>query len=65
MSQGAQSPEEGAEAIIYLASAREVEGVSEKYFRKKNFMASDPETHDIESAKRLWEISAEMTGMTY
>jgi NAD(P)-dependent dehydrogenase (short-subunit alcohol dehydrogenase family) len=65
MIQGAQSPEEGAEAIIYLASAREVVGVSGKYFRKKNLMASDPETYDIESAKRLWEISAEMTGMTY
>jgi len=63
MSRNAQKPEEGAQAVIYLASSPEVEDVSGKYFRKEVLMDSDPETYNLESAKRLWEISAEMTGI--
>ena len=55
------SPEKGAETPIYLASSPEVEGISGKYFIKKKETRSSEETYDEEAAKRLWEISAEMT----
>lgn len=57
------SPEEGAEPPIYLASSPEVEGVSGKYFVDKEPVRSSPASYDEETARRLWEISAEMTGL--
>ncbi len=57
------SPERGAETSIYLASSPEVDGVTGKYFIKKATVASSPESYDIEISKRLWEISAKLTGL--
>jgi NAD(P)-dependent dehydrogenase (short-subunit alcohol dehydrogenase family) len=63
MSRKAQTPEEGAQGVIFLASSPEVEGVSGKYFRKKVEMKSDPISYDRDIARRLWEISERMTGL--
>lgn len=59
----AMSPDEGAETSIYLASSPEVEGVSGKYFYQKKAIPSSRYSHDQAAAERLWQISAEMTGM--
>lgn len=59
----AKSPEEGAQTPIYLASSPEVEGVSGRYFIDKEPVRSSPASYDEETARRLWEISAEMTGL--
>lgn len=59
----AKSAEEGAETPIYLASSSEVEGTSGKYFIDKKPVRSSPASYDEEAARRLWEISEEMTGM--
>jgi retinol dehydrogenase-14 len=59
----ALSPEEGAQTNIYLASSPEVERVSGRYFYKMGPVSSSPASHDLETAKRLWHISAEMTGL--
>jgi retinol dehydrogenase-12 len=59
----AQSPEAGAETGIYLATSPEVEGVTGKYLEKKQAIASSPASYDKAAAKRLWQISAEMTGL--
>jgi retinol dehydrogenase 12 len=58
---GAISPQEGARTSIYLASSPEVESVSGKYFTKEKEVQSDPASYDEQSARRLWEISTEMT----
>jgi hypothetical protein len=58
-----QTPEQGARGVIHLACSPEVEGVSGKYFRKKVMSDSSPETYNLESARRLWEISAQITGL--
>ncbi len=57
------SPEQGAETSIYLASSPQVEGVTAKYFIKKRAVDSSPESYDEGIAKRLWEKSAELTGL--
>lgn len=57
------SSEEGAETIIYLASSSSVEGVTGKYFYQRKPIPSDPKTYHKEDARRLWEISAEMSGL--
>jgi NAD(P)-dependent dehydrogenase (short-subunit alcohol dehydrogenase family) len=59
----ALSPEEGAQTSIYLASSPEVAGVTGKYFAKKEAIYSSPTSYDEAAAKRLWEISVEMTGL--
>jgi retinol dehydrogenase 14 len=57
------SPARGAETSIYLSSSPGVEGVTGKYFIKKATAASSPESHDEQVARRLWAVSAELTGL--
>jgi retinol dehydrogenase 12 len=57
------SPEEGAQTSIYLASAAGVKGVSGQYFVKSRPQRSDPASYNAETARRLWEISAQMVGL--
>ena len=61
---GAISPEEGAQTSFYLATSPEVEGVSGKYFVKQKAVPSSPASYDEDSARRLWEISEQMTGLS-
>jgi len=57
------SPEDGAQTIIYLATAPEVEGVSGKYFVKQKAGQSSQASYDRHAAQRLWHISTELTGV--
>ena len=57
------SPEQGAQTSIYLTTSPEVEGVTGKYFVKQKAIPSSPASHDTATASRLWQVSAEMTGL--
>jgi NAD(P)-dependent dehydrogenase (short-subunit alcohol dehydrogenase family) len=57
-------PEEGAQTSIYLASSPEVASVSGKYFEGKRPIASSRESHDEAAARRLWEVSERLTGLS-
>jgi NAD(P)-dependent dehydrogenase (short-subunit alcohol dehydrogenase family) len=55
-------PVEGAKPTVFLATAPEVEGVSGKFFNNKSVATvSSKASHDEAAAKRLWQISAELT----
>ncbi len=56
------SPEEGAKTQIYLASSAEVEGVTGKYFEKCEPKRSSEASYDDAIARKLWEVSARITG---
>jgi len=58
-----KSPEIGAETSIFLASSPEVEGITGKYFTKKKEKDSSKKSYNEEYAKRLWDISLEMTNL--
>jgi NAD(P)-dependent dehydrogenase (short-subunit alcohol dehydrogenase family) len=58
------TPEEGARTVVYLASSPDVEGATGKYFVREREVASDPVSYDESAAKRLWEVSEEMTGLS-
>jgi NAD(P)-dependent dehydrogenase (short-subunit alcohol dehydrogenase family) len=58
------SPEKGAETTIFLATAPEVEGVTGKYFEGKRERRSSRESYDEAAARRLWEVSEQLTGMS-
>jgi NAD(P)-dependent dehydrogenase (short-subunit alcohol dehydrogenase family) len=57
------SPEEGARTVIYLATAPEVEGVTGKYFVKEKEVTPSAAALNDAAARRLWEVSATMTGL--
>lgn len=56
------SPEQGAETGVYLATSKEVENVTGKYFAKKRVTNSSKESYDEDKARKLWKISEELTG---
>ena len=58
-----RSPEKGAETQIYLASSPEVEQISGKYFVDCRPDKSSSESYDPAIARRLWDVSAQMTGV--
>ncbi len=60
---GAISPEQGAETTLYLATSAEVDGVTGKYFDQKRSVESSRLSQDEETARRLWEISLQLTGL--
>jgi retinol dehydrogenase-14 len=58
-----KSPAKGAETSIYLASSSEVEGVTGQYFANKKITKSSPASYDINTARRLWDLSVSLTGL--
>ena len=57
-------PEEGAETSIYLASSPDVESVTGKYFERKQPRISSRASYDEAAARRLWEVSERLTGIS-
>jgi len=55
--------EQGAATTVYLASSADVEGVSGKFFVDCKEKASSPLSHSREAQIRLWQVSAELTGL--
>jgi hypothetical protein len=60
---GAAAPEQGARVVVRLASAPELEGVTGRYFRDAGEIRPSAAALDDESARRLWRVSAELTGL--
>lgn len=57
------SPEQGADTPVYLASSPDVAGVTGKYFEKRKAIASSKASYDEDVAKRLWQMSEQLTGL--
>jgi NAD(P)-dependent dehydrogenase (short-subunit alcohol dehydrogenase family) len=60
---GAISPEEGAKTIIHLASSSAVEGVTGEYFYECAITTPTQEARNDADARRLWEMSANISGL--
>jgi NAD(P)-dependent dehydrogenase (short-subunit alcohol dehydrogenase family) len=56
----AKTPEQGADTIVYLATAPEVEGVSGLYYQNRRPIQSSRRSRDEETARRLWELSEQL-----
>ena len=57
------SPDKGAQTTVHLASSPELSGKSGGYYRKSALSEPRGLAHDQESARRLWQRSAELTGV--
>ena len=55
------SPAKAAQALVYMASAPELENVSGKHFAKGKEKESSRESHDMHAAERLWQVSEDLT----
>jgi NAD(P)-dependent dehydrogenase (short-subunit alcohol dehydrogenase family) len=59
-----KSPERGAATSVYLASSAEVKGVTGRYFANSKPKTSSKASQDAATAARLWEVSAELVGLS-
>ena len=57
------SPQKGAETSVYLAASPEVEGLTGRYFVKSRAVKSSRASRNRHLAGRLWQVSAELTGL--
>ena len=55
------TPEVGARTAIYAATSPELEGVAGAYLENMAITEITPEAQDIAIAKRLWDLSEELT----
>ena len=57
------SVEKGARTSVYVASSPDVDGISGEYFHKCRAEAPNAPARDDAAAARLWNVSAEITGV--
>jgi hypothetical protein len=60
-----KSPEQGARTSLHLATSPEVEGVTGRYFADRREKRPAPYATDEAAARRLWEVSERLTGLSY
>ena len=58
-----KSPDRGAATSVHLASSPAVAGVSGRYFVDSAPKRSSRRSYDEQVARRLWDVSAELTGL--
>ena len=59
-----KSPKSGAATSVYLATSPEVAKITGKYFDNCAEKSSSKISHDAAIAKRLWDISSSLTGLS-
>lgn len=58
-----QTPQQGAQTSIYLATSPEVEGITGYYYANSHPLHSSPASYDPDSARCLWDLSAQLVGL--
>ena len=53
----------GAETPVYLATSKEVEGVTGSYFVNRREVRPSPQALNDEAAQRLWDLSERLVGL--
>jgi len=57
-------PKRGADTLVWLASSPEVAGASGGYYAKRRLATPSREARDAAAARRLWQESERLTGLT-
>lgn len=58
------SPERGASTVVYLATSPDVADATGGYYVKSQLREPSKAAQDEATARRLWELSEELTGLT-
>jgi NAD(P)-dependent dehydrogenase (short-subunit alcohol dehydrogenase family) len=61
---GPLTPDEGADTVVWLATPKEVDGITGKYFVKRRDTRSSTASYDERVARRLWEVSMALVGLS-
>lgn len=61
----AKTPKQGAETTIYLATSPEVAGISGEYFKDKKRASSSYASKNMDSARKLWDLSMQYVQKYY
>lgn len=59
----ARSPQQAADTSVWLATSDEARGLNGRYVADRRVVESSAGSQDPEIATRLWDITAEMTGL--
>ena len=59
-----KAPARGAATSIHVASAPDLEKVTGRYFANSKTKRSSKRSHDEAAAARLWQVSADLVGLT-
>ena len=57
------NPENASETCVYLATSENIKNISGKYFANKKEIKSSVTSYNQENAKKLWQMSEELTGL--
>jgi short-subunit dehydrogenase len=60
----ARSPEQGADTIVWLASAPEAAHSKGLYYYDRQPIRSKPESYTLAASRSLWELSERLTGLS-
>jgi NAD(P)-dependent dehydrogenase (short-subunit alcohol dehydrogenase family) len=55
------SPDSSARRVLFVATSPNLQGVTGKYFTKMHEVRSSPESYDDGAARRLWQVSEQLT----
>jgi NAD(P)-dependent dehydrogenase (short-subunit alcohol dehydrogenase family) len=58
-----RTPDKGAATTLHVATSPALEGVGGRYFANCRETRSSPASHDRDAAQRLWDLSANLTGL--
>jgi NAD(P)-dependent dehydrogenase (short-subunit alcohol dehydrogenase family) len=58
-----QTPEQGADTVVWLASSLEVSGDTGGYYHDRKLARASRVARDLKGQERLWRLSAEATGL--
>ena len=59
-----RSPHKGAQTLVYLASAEEVQGASGGYYFDCKLTQPSPAAQDDTAAEQLWQVSEKLAGIS-
>ena len=55
--------EEGVNALLYVATAPELDGVTGRFFDRNRDTPAHDQAYDLEARRRLWDISKKLPGL--
>ncbi len=59
-----KTPAQGAQTSIYLASSPDMDGVTGQFFANRKPKTANKVAYDTDMTARLWQVSADLVGMT-
>ncbi len=59
-----KTPAQGAQTSIYLASSPDMDGITGQFFANGKPKTANKVAHDADMTARLWDVSADLVGMT-